>query len=67
MQINVLNSIHFSIVDKDFAPVPGRFDKPLKISTVLIEPYVMELSFNITDEPFATRYEGYRSTIVSIT
>ena len=52
-------------VDKDFAPVPGRFDKPLKISTVLIEPYVMELSRNITDEPFATRYEG--STILSIT
>ena len=65
MQINVLNFIHFSIVDKEFAPVPGRFDKPLKISTVLVEPYVMELSLNITDEPFATRYEGY--TIVSIT
>ena len=46
------------IVDRDFAPVPGRFDKPLRISTVLVEPYVMELNYSISDDPFRPRYEG---------
>ena len=37
---------------------PGRFDKPLRISTVLIEPYVMKLNYSISDDPFKPRYEG---------
>ncbi len=38
--------------------VPGRFNSPLRVSTVLVEPYVMETRYNLTLEPTRPRYEG---------